>query len=65
MKAPFCQQTSLQSFKIMKNQINLLYLHKPLLTQVLILSERFGEQFLIKSSNVTVARAFMLAATVL
>lgn len=42
-----------------------LYLHKPLLIQVLILSERCGKQLLTKSSKVTVAKALMLAATVL
>lgn len=50
---------------VRKYKSHLLYLHRPLLTQVLMFSERFGKQFLTKSSNVTVARAFMLAATVL
>lgn len=40
-------------------------IHKPLLIQVLSLSERCGKQLLTKSSKVTVAKALMLAATVL
>lgn len=40
-------------------------IHKPLLIQVLSLSERWGKQLLMKSSKVTVAKALMLAATVL
>lgn len=39
--------------------------HKPLLIQVLSLSERWGKQLLTKSSKVTVAKALILAATVL
>lgn len=42
-----------------------LYLHKPLLVQVLSLSERWGKQLLTKSSKVTVAKALMPEATVL
>lgn len=41
------------------------YLHKPLLVHVLVFSDRFGKHFLTKSSKVTVAKALMLAATVL